>query len=127
MLSRNDIFDFVLKTYGTQPEYLWLKAPNYAVLRQSGNAKWYATIMDVPKNKLGLEGEEKVDVLNVKCDPIMIGSMLKTKGFLPAYHMSKTNWISILLDSSVADDEILSLIDFSYTLTMSKAKQKKKK
>lgn len=126
MLNRDDILEYANKTYGTKPEYLWVKAPNYAVLRQSGNSKWYATIMDVQKNKLGLDGEEKVDVLNVKCDPLMVGSLLCSKGFLPAYHMNKTSWISILLNSSVADDEILALIDFSYTLTTPKAKMKKK-
>lgn len=57
--------------------------------------------MDVPKNKIGLEGEERIDVLNIKCDPVMIGSLLMNDGYLPAYHMHKGRWISIILNGTV--------------------------
>lgn len=70
--------------------------------------------MDVPSNKLGLTGEELIDVMNVKCSTIMIGSLLSEKGFLPAYHMNKDHWISILLNGSVPDDQIFSLLELSY-------------
>lgn len=73
--------------------------------------------MDVPKSKIGLEGNEKIDILDVKCDPILIGSLLNEKGFFPAYHMSKSSWITIALDGSVDDEKIFWLIDSSYSLT----------
>ena len=47
-----------------------------------------------------------VDLLNVKCDPVLIGSLLLKDGFFPAYHMSKDNWVSILLDDRVNDEII---------------------
>ena len=53
-------------------------------------------------------------VLNVKCDPILIGSLRREPGFLPAYHMSKDSWISILLDGTVPDDRIMPLLSMSY-------------
>ena len=56
--------------------------------------------MNVPEHRLGLPGDGSVNVLDVKCDPRMIGSLLSEKGFLPAYHMSKSTWISVLLDVS---------------------------
>ena len=40
--------------------------------------------MDVPKVKLGLQGEEVLQVVNFKCDPILIGSLLGEKGFFPS-------------------------------------------
>ena len=52
------------------------------------------------EKKLGLPGEDSVRVLVVKCDPILLGSLLGTKGFLPAYHMSKANWVSICMDDT---------------------------
>ena len=58
-----------------------------------------------------------VDLLNVKCDPILIGSLRQQKGYFPAYHMNKDSWISILLDGSVPSDEIKNLIEISYNLT----------
>lgn len=114
------------KIYGTEAEHLWARYPNYSVFRHSESQKWYAIIMDVPKNRLGFDQEEKVYVLNVKCSPIMIGSMLSEKGFLPAYHMNKDTWISILLDETVPDDMILSLLESSYDSVSPKRKNKNK-
>ena len=111
--DRNEIFQYA-------KERLWMKFPNYAVLRNSNNSKWYAAIMDVQKQKLGLKGKEYVDILDVKCDPIMIGSLLNSKGYLPAYHMNKSTWITILLDGSISKDEIFNLIDLSYEMTQKK-------
>ena len=110
----------IKRKYGTEPEYLWLKYPDYAVLRQETNAKWYAVVMTVPKQKLGLDGEGEKDILVVKCDPILIGSLLHNDGYLPAYHMNKSNWIAILLDGSVPTADIEKWIDVSYDLTRKK-------
>lgn len=117
---RNKIFKYVKEKFGTEPEYLWAKFPNYAVLRNPSSSKWYAIIMDIKKQTLGLKGEEFVDILNVKCDPLMIGSLLDTEGYLPAYHMNKNNWVTILLDGSVPEKQIFSLIDLSYEMTQKK-------
>ena len=110
--------------YGTEPEHLWAKYPDYMVLRHSASKKWYAALMNVPVQRLGLPGDNSVDVLDVKCDPRMIGSLLSEKGFLPAYHMSKSNWISILLDESVPDEQIFSLLELSYDSVAPKRKKK---
>lgn len=121
-MNRQQVFDWVNRQYGTEPEYLWKKYPNYAVLRNSAG-KWYGAVVDVPKNKIGLDGEETVDILDVKCDPLLIGSLCMQKGFLPAYHMNKENWIGIMLDGSVDDEQIKNLLDMSYQLTMPKLKR----
>ncbi len=126
-MDRQKVFDYVAKTYKTQPEYLWKSYPSYAVLRHGDNEKWYGIVMDVPKNKLGLSGTEVVDVLDVKCDPVMVDILRQADGFLPAYHMNKTNWISILLDGAVSDDKVLDMLDMSYKMTESKKKAKTKK
>ena len=38
------------------------------------------------------------------------------KSVLPAYHMNKKHWISVILDGSVPDDDIKGMIDMSYAL-----------
>ncbi len=114
------IFDYVNKKYLSEPEYLWLKYPGYAVLRNKDNSKWYAVIMNVERNRLKVGGNGMVDVLDVKCDKALIGSLLGRKGYIPAYHMSKSNWISVLLDGSVSKEDITYLIDLSYELTAGK-------
>ncbi|MDD5889480.1 MAG: MmcQ/YjbR family DNA-binding protein [Ruminococcus sp.] len=88
------------------------------VFRHSNNNKWFALLMKIPKNRLGEYSDKIVDIVNVKCDPIMLGSLLEEKGFYPAYHMNKEHWITICLDGSVDDEKILSLIDISYDLTV---------
>lgn len=116
-LKREEIFDYVKKKYGTQPEYLWSKYPTYAVLRHKESNKWYAAVMNVPKNKLGLDGgTEEIEIIDVKCDPEMIGFLLQTEGFLPGYHMNKQHWITILLDGTISEAKILDFLDTSYKL-----------
>ncbi len=111
--TRNFVLDFVAEKYNTFPEQLWTSFPNYSVLRHS-NGKWYGVIMDVPKEKLGLAGKEKVDVIDVKCDFLEQGFLLGLKGVLPAYHMNKSKWVTILLDGSVDKNIILEAIEMSY-------------
>ena len=87
--QRERITHYIGDRFGTEPEYLWADEPGFAVFRHPASKKWYSIIMDVPSSKLGLTGERLIDVMNVKCSPIMIGSLLMEKGFLPAYHMNK--------------------------------------
>lgn len=122
-VTRQDILQYAEDSYGTTAEYLWENTPTAAVLRHKTNRKWYAILMEVPKVRLGLSGEGTVDVLNVKCDPLLIGSLLQSKGFLPAYHMSKAHWISILLDGSLSAEDIFPLVDLSFQMTEKKMKK----
>ena len=117
MLSRQDIFTYVKEKYEVKPEYLWGKYPNYAVLRHKEGSKWFAVILDVPKSKIGLIGDKKIDIMDLKCDPLLIGSLRNEPGILPAYHMSKEHWITVVLSESFSNDDIYNLIDLSYALT----------
>ena len=114
-MKREEIYEYVKKQYGTVPEYLWKESPESAVLRHK-NGKWYAVLMQVEKSRLGLEGDTKVDILDVKCDADMVGLLTQTYGFLPGYHMNKKHWISVLLDGSVGEARILDFLDMSYDL-----------
>ena len=119
-ITRKDLLKAAEEKYGTRPEFLWQKYPSYAVLRHSDNGKWYAVIMDIPREKLGLKGSDKVDILDIKCDPLMYGSTIMDEGIFPGYHMKKGNWISVLLDGSVEKQKALILLDMSFDLTKSK-------
>lgn len=123
-IQREHIERYLQEVYGTEAEHLWARYPEYAVFRHPISGKWYAIIMDVPKNKLGFAGEQPISILNVKCSPLMIGSLLQEKGFLPAYRMSKASWISICLDESVSDEKIRFLVEMSYDCVALKRKKK---
>ena len=118
-LTKEAIYKYVKEQYGTLPEHLWKKDPESAVLRHQ-NGKWYAVIMNVKKNVLGLQETGNVDIMNVKCDPEMTGLITQSYGYLPGYHMNKKHWISILLDRTVQITQVEKLLDESYQLVTKK-------
>lgn len=123
-MTRQELFEFAKQKYGTVPEYPWNDCN--AVLRHSDNRKWYGVILEVERSKIGVSGAGVVDVLNVKCDPVLIGSYRAQYGFFPAYHMNKEKWLSILLGEPKLDDTIRELLALSFELTaLKKGKTKK--
>lgn len=121
-MDREELFSWCRQQYGTEPDYPW--ADRNAVLRHRDTGKWYGAVLEVRRDRLGMQGEELVDVLNVKGDPVLIGSLRMQPGFLPAYHMNKENWISILLDGTAPEEQMKNLIEMSYHMTDKKRKNK---
>lgn len=120
---RQSVYKFVENKFGVQPENLWLKFPQYAVFRNPDNNKWFGIIMNVPKNRLGLEGADEVDILNVKCDPQLINFLLNEPGFLPAYHLHKGSWITILLDGRCPLEKVCKMLEQSYKIISGKGRK----
>ena len=57
--------------------------------------------------------------LNLKCDPGKAEILREIfPAILPGYHMNKRHWNTVVLDGSIADAEILSMIDDSYALVV---------
>lgn len=115
----NRITDLIIKKYGDMPEFMWEQAPDFGVFRNPANNKWYGIIMNVPRLKLSGTDKTPVDILNVKLDKDEIPELLKNDGYYPAWHMNKKTWITIILDETLADDEIMSQIDKSHVYTIS--------
>lgn len=108
------ILRFAKKTYGTQEEYLWARTPDAAVLRRPDNLKWYAVLMIVERRKVGLDGDGSIELLDLKADPLLIDALRTRPGFLPAYHMNKLHWVTIILDGTVPVEDIYELLRHSY-------------
>ena len=117
-MKRNDLINYIQNNYGVSPEYPWDKYPNYVVFRHQGSSKWFALIMDVSADKLH-EGDSGtiIDIVDVKVEPELVGSLRLKEGVFPAYHMNKEHWITIKLDDGFSESELKSLIDGSYRLT----------
>lgn len=77
-MNRQEVFDWCRQRYGTEPDYPWNDWN--AVLRHTDNNKWYGVIIEVDRSKLGMDGTGVVDVLNVKCDPTIIGMLRMQPG-----------------------------------------------
>ena len=126
-MDRRELEKYIAQQYGVEMDRPWAKYPNYGVYRHKSNRTWFAVVMDVPKEKLGLKGAGMLDVVNLKCEPAFIGSLLNEPGFFPAWHMNKSSWITVALDKSAAGETIRLLLDISYDLTARKSKNKPEK
>lgn len=111
------VVNFIKNQYNVNAEYLWADTPNFAIFRNSRNNKWFCVLMkDLSKSKFGLTCDDSIDVINLKCDPLLKYSLINNSGIFPAYHMNKEHWISVFLDGSVSIEEIKNLINMSYFL-----------
>ena len=107
----NNITTKIIKKYETTPEFLWKKYPGYGVFRNKKSGKWFAIIMNIDKSKIILNQKGEIEILNVKLND---DKYLKQKGIYPAYHMNKKSWVTIILDDTLKEEEILNLINISY-------------
>lgn len=126
-MTRTELEQYIRDYYSTEPDYPWLDSPENAVFRHGGNKKWFALVLEVPRDKLGLPGTEPLDVLNLKCEPMLIELLRGETGIFPAYHMNKNSWISVALDGSAADEQIKMLLDMSYDATKPRISKRKAK
>ncbi|RMO30879.1 hypothetical protein ALP08_101904 [Pseudomonas syringae pv. pisi] len=67
----------------------------------------------LPK-KIGIDGDKRVDVIDLKVQPELVGSLRKKPGIYPAYHINKEHWITLLLNGPLGAEEIHSLIEDSF-------------
>ena len=107
----NRITNQIIEKYKIKPEFLWQKFPEFGVFRNQKSSKWFAIIMNIDKSKIIQNSEGKVEILNLKLDD---PKYLSQKGIYPAYHMNKKLWVTIILDNTLKDEDILNLLDISY-------------
>lgn len=100
----NRIAKYIFEQYHDKSEFLWKKYPGYGVFKNAKNNKWYGIIMNIPKNKIIGDDEREVEIVDIKVQNV--SSLLCREGFYQAYHMNKENWITIILDDTISDEEI---------------------
>ena len=82
--------------------------------------KWYALMMQVPLQKLGVASKADALILNMKIHPEDKERLIATDGIFEAYHMNKTHWISIALNVCTDDALIKECIYTSYKCVANK-------
>ena len=123
-MNRTAFDRYIAESFGIEAQYPFGDTKT-AVYRHPSNRKWFAIVMDIPKRYLGIGGEERIDVVNLKCDPTIIPDLIAEGLVYPAYHMNKTHWISVPLDGSREENTLKWLLDISYRLTDVKRKKVK--
>ena len=111
----NIILNYILTKYNDKPEFLWKKFDKYSVFRNKNNSRWYAIIMNIDKSKISDE-TGYAEIINIKLDPMKIEKLINKKGYYKAYHMNKKSWITIILDDTLSNKEVMNNIDESYKI-----------
>ncbi len=112
----NEVSNLIKEKYNVLPEFLWESNPNYGIFRNKSSNKWFGVIMNIDRSKLDSKMSGEVEVVNVKLDDL-VNTYLNKEGIYPAYHMSKKSWVSITLDNTLSNEEVMMLIDISYDLS----------
>lgn len=116
----NRIAAAIHERYSVEPDFPWNdeKYSSAGVFRHSGSRKWFGLVMEIDRRLLDkCAGKELIDVLNLKADESGTEELCKKQGIFPAYHMNHSKWISVTLDDSLSDEEVMELVDESYRLT----------
>lgn len=109
------VVQFAKQKYGDDLEFLWADTPDCAVLRRKDSGKWYAAILTVKGDKFKHD-PEKDEVIDLRATPEEIDGVVDGKNYFRGYHMNKKHWLTIVLDGSVATEEILDRLNQSYDL-----------
>lgn len=111
-----EVIAYIRKRYGDELEFLWENTPDNAVVRRRDNRKWYAAFLTVSRRKLGLETDERAEIVDIRMSPEEVLRTVDGKRYFPGYHMNKRHWVTVCLDGTLPSGEICRRIDDSYLL-----------
>lgn len=114
------IISFVREEFGDELEFLWQNASDNAIWRRADNKKWYAVLLTISRRKLGLDSDENAEIIDLRVRPDELEALIDNVKYYHGWHMNKKHWCTIILDGSVAYDEICQRIKESYSLAEKK-------
>ena len=135
-MTEEDIKKFVLSLGGAKCDYPFEDDFKTFVMRHSASKKWFGIYISAPVRSLLRDergekreaiarfcgGKDNIFVVCLKCEPelslILQGNF---NGVVPAYHMNKRHWISVIPGFDVPDGQIEQLITLSYDITAARA------
>lgn len=126
-----EVIKLIKEKYNDFPQYIFKGYPNFAVFkRESG--KWYGIIMSIEvKTLLKVKGlsatitdkllrypRKTIEIINLHINKTALIELLNKTNYLPAYHMNKKSWVSIILDSDLEIGSFLPDLEVSYSLAL---------
>jgi len=99
-VNRESLKRYIEENYSVEADYPWRKYPNYEVFRHIPTGKWFAVIMTITADKLGMDCKDNIDIVNLKCDEFFSESVKIMAGIFSAYHMNKNigfqwHWMAV--------------------------------
>jgi predicted DNA-binding protein (MmcQ/YjbR family) len=107
MKSREEAINYCLKLESTYEDYPF-RDKNWTLMRHRKNKKVFAWIFERHGHIW----------INVKCEAGWLDFYRQNyPSIVPAFHLNKDDWNSIILDGTVPEEVIYDLITQSYNLT----------
>ena len=111
----NTVLEYIRNKYGIDNEFPW--DDENSIVRHRDNKKWFGAFLKVQRCKIGLDGKDYIEVLNVKMSPEDVLCYVDGKSIFPAYHMNKKHWVTIPFGDYVETERMCKIIDDSFELT----------
>ncbi len=112
------VLEFARKIFGDEPEFLWSKFPDNAVLRRKDTQKWYAAVLSTSKSRIVPGSDGRAEIIDLRIAPDDMAGLLARGNYYPGWHMNKKSWYTVILDDSVADAELFEDIRRSWDLAL---------
>ena len=124
-MNKQEILRFAETIEGAMYDYPFSEDFETAVLRHADTKKWFGIVLAAPNASLGKEpAAGQTEVLNLKVPPELSLLLRENyRGVLPAYHMNKTHWITVVFESDVPDGEVRKLLELSFDITGKRSKE----
>ncbi len=107
-MNREDVIKYCLELPDVYEDYPFPEDNISATMKHKKNNKWFALLMEV-------DGKE---YLNIKTNPEYSELLRKTYDYIiPAYHMNKEHWNTIILSDECDRELVEELLEQSYDLT----------
>ncbi len=115
-MTLQELHEYIASHYGAESDHPIKEEHSITVFMRPDNKKWFAATKNIGCKSLGIDRAGRIDILNVKLDPRVVATLRVREGFMPAWYMNQNSWVTILLDGSVADEEIREYLDMAYAL-----------
>lgn len=107
-MNKKEIIEYCLSMSETFEDYPFPNDYVTVAMKHCKSKKWFALLMEV-KGKL---------YLNVKTEPSYSELLRKAYNYIiPAYHMNKEHWNTIIISNEIDEKVVIELIEQSYNLT----------
>ena len=118
MTDKQFVLEYISTCAGASYDCPFEEDFDTTVLRHTDTKKWFGIIMSVSGDKVGRADASALDVMNLKSNPedsLVLFELYPE--IIPAYHMNKRHWISVILNDTVPMEFCEILIQKSYDLT----------
>ena len=110
-MEKGEVIKYCLTLSNVYEDYPFPDDRFSVTMKHKENNKWFALIMRV-KGQL---------YLNVKTNPEYSDLLRNTYSYIiPAYHMNKEHWNTVILDGSIPDRDVKRMLAESYDLIVGK-------